>query len=149
MQWEQSRLPEDKGGCINQTDDTGLLWKTIWAKTICYENGKPNWNAINILSDIVYWYRPTEIRDEVTGNFVTFYDWYPIESCNIDNIYFSFDKDAIEDTYNNKDKVNIFLPKISRKGDDIRVSPMLIKGGPNTFSVLYTTLVEGVTPEIS
>ena len=87
--------------------------------------------------------------NEVTGNFVTFYDWYPIESCNIDNIYFSFDKDAIEDTYNNKDKVDIFLPKISRKGDDIRVSPMLIKGGPNTFSVLYTTLVEGVTPEIS
>lgn len=49
---------------------TGNIVPPIWAKTICYENGKPNWNAINILSDIVYWYRPTEIRDEVTGNFV-------------------------------------------------------------------------------
>jgi hypothetical protein len=29
----------------------------------------------------------------VTQTFTTFYDWYPIESCNVDNIYFSFDKD--------------------------------------------------------
>jgi hypothetical protein len=29
----------------------------------------------------------------VTNTFTTFYDWIPIESCNIDNIYFSFDRD--------------------------------------------------------
>jgi hypothetical protein len=29
----------------------------------------------------------------VTQTFTTFYDWYPVESCNVDNIYFSFDKD--------------------------------------------------------
>jgi hypothetical protein len=29
----------------------------------------------------------------VTQTFVTFYDWYPVESCNVDNIYFSFDKE--------------------------------------------------------
>ena len=86
--------------------------------------------------------------NEVTGNFVTFYDWYPIESCNIDNIYFSFDKDAIEDTYNNKDKVDIFLPEVTRKVDDIKVSPTFISGGPNTFSVLHIAKVKGITPEI-
>lgn len=31
--------------------------------------------------------------NEVTKTFTTFYDWYPIESENINNIYFSFDKD--------------------------------------------------------
>lgn len=29
--------------------------------------------------------------------FVTFYDWIPLESANIDNIYFSFDRDGIEE----------------------------------------------------
>jgi hypothetical protein len=30
------------------------------------------------------------------GQFITFYDWIPLESENIDNIYFSFDKDGID-----------------------------------------------------
>ena len=33
-------------------------------------NGKPNLVAITLLSDIVYWYRPTVIRDETTGHIV-------------------------------------------------------------------------------
>ena len=28
------------------------------------DNGKPNLTAIVILSDIVYWYKPTEVREE-------------------------------------------------------------------------------------
>lgn len=32
--------------------------------------------------------------------FTTFYDWYPIESCNIDNIFFSFDKEQLDAVYN-------------------------------------------------
>lgn len=31
------------------------------------------------------------------GQFITFYDWIPLESENIDNIYFSFDRDGIEE----------------------------------------------------
>jgi len=45
----------------------GNIIPQAWTKTICYENGKPNWNAIMILSDVVYWYKPTEIRDETEG----------------------------------------------------------------------------------
>lgn len=37
--------------------------------------------------------------NEITKQFITFYDWYPVESCNVDNIFFSFDKEAIDDTY--------------------------------------------------
>lgn len=39
--------------------------------------------------------------NEVLKKWTTFYDWYPVESCNIDNIYFSFDQDCIDDIYEN------------------------------------------------
>ena len=45
--------------------------------------------------------------------FVTFYDWYPIESCNIDNIFFSFDKDQVDSVYNriNKNYFRLYIEK--------------------------------------
>lgn len=44
----------------------------------------------------------------VTQAFTTFYDWYPVESCNIDNIYFSFDKEQIDSV-------------LDKKADDIKI----------------------------
>ena len=38
-----------------------------WIENLRYDNGKPNMNAIMILSEIVYWYKPTLVRDEITG----------------------------------------------------------------------------------
>ena len=38
-----------------------------WFNYITFSNGKPHIVAIMILSEIVYWYRPTVIRDEVDG----------------------------------------------------------------------------------
>ncbi len=50
---------------------TGNIIPTNWflciGKTIKNGNFKANLLAINILSDIVYWYRLTDIRDESTG----------------------------------------------------------------------------------
>lgn len=46
---------------------TGNTIPAAWYRTIRRESGKPYLNAIVILSDIVYWYRPAEIRDEGTG----------------------------------------------------------------------------------
>jgi hypothetical protein len=50
--------------------------------------------STGILMDIYKW-RPGTVwslcYNEVLQKWVTFYDWYPVESCNIDNIYFSFD----------------------------------------------------------
>lgn len=47
---------------------TGNVTPQVWYKTITKENGRPHLLAIAILSDIVYWYRPAEIRDESTGH---------------------------------------------------------------------------------
>lgn len=54
----------DAMGTINIT---GNIVPTIWYKTVLKENGKPYLLAVAILSDIVYWYRPTEVRDQNTG----------------------------------------------------------------------------------
>jgi hypothetical protein len=47
--------------------------------------------------------------NEITKQFITFYDWYPVESCNIDNIFFSFDRDQIDEVLNNSDKATNFV----------------------------------------
>lgn len=49
---------------------TGNVIPPAWYKSIVLENGKPNSVAITILSDIVYWYRPTDVRDEATGEYL-------------------------------------------------------------------------------
>lgn len=46
---------------------TGNVTPQMWYKTITRTNGKPYLLAIVILADIVYWYRPAEMRDETTG----------------------------------------------------------------------------------
>ena len=51
---------------------TGNVIPSTWYHTIKKETGKPNLNAIIILADIVYWYRPMEIRDEATGQLCGF-----------------------------------------------------------------------------
>lgn len=49
---------------------SGNIIPQVWYRTIIRESGKPNLTAIIILADIVYWYKPTEIRDEGTGQVV-------------------------------------------------------------------------------
>ena len=55
----------DAMGSINIS---GNIILAIWYKTITKENGKPYLLAIVILADIVYWYRPSEVRDQGTGH---------------------------------------------------------------------------------
>ena len=53
----------------------------------------------------------------VTQTFTTFYDWYPVESCNIDNIYFSFDKEQI-DSVLNQDNDDVIIERIPELDSD-------------------------------
>lgn len=52
---------------IGQMNIQGNVIPPIWFRNISFPNGKPNFIAITLLSEILYWYRPTIIRDEVTG----------------------------------------------------------------------------------
>lgn len=51
---------------------SGNIIPQAWYKTIIRDSGKPYLTAIVILADIVYWYKPAEVRDEVTGQVVEF-----------------------------------------------------------------------------
>lgn len=57
---------------VSEMNITGNIIPATWYHTMCGENGKPKLLAINLLSDILYWYRPKEIRDEDTGNLLGF-----------------------------------------------------------------------------
>jgi hypothetical protein len=41
-----------------------------WFQSLKLSNGKPDTNAVIILSDIVYWYRPTTVRNEQSGRII-------------------------------------------------------------------------------
>lgn len=48
----------------------GNVMDAGWFQNLRHENGKANLNAIVILSEIIYWYKPVEVRDEVTGELI-------------------------------------------------------------------------------
>ncbi|MBQ9955857.1 MAG: hypothetical protein IJO87_10630 [Eggerthellaceae bacterium] len=50
----------------------GNVIPATWYKTITTPSGKADLVAINILSDVLYWYRPREVRDEYTGDVVAY-----------------------------------------------------------------------------
>lgn len=52
---------------IGQISFEGNILPSSWFSNIKTKAGKPDSIAIILLSDIVYWYRPTEARDESTG----------------------------------------------------------------------------------
>ena len=53
---------------MGRIEISGNITPPKWYKEILRDNGKPYLLAIILLSDIVYWYRPVEVRDEATGN---------------------------------------------------------------------------------
>lgn len=55
---------------VAEINFTGNVIPSVWFKTIVNEKGRPYLLAIMILSEIVYWYRPIEDRDENTGEFI-------------------------------------------------------------------------------
>ena len=61
--------------------------------------------------------------NEAQQQFTTFYDWYPLQSENIDNIFFSFDKDQMDDVLDKvyKDKIKYgFNGTIKANVDDLK-----------------------------
>ena len=49
---------------------TGNIIPPRWYREILRDNGRPDHLAVTLLSDIVYWYRPVEVRDEITGQVI-------------------------------------------------------------------------------
>ena len=68
-----SRFAQGVDGMSNAVSEIGglnLKGNVVdheWFTRITFSNGKPHIVAIMVLSEIVYWYRPTVIRDEING----------------------------------------------------------------------------------
>ncbi len=68
----------------------GNITPHIWYKTLKKEKtNKPYLHAIVILSDIVYWYRPEEKRDEQTGQFIGYKKKFKADLLQRNYKYFS------------------------------------------------------------
>lgn len=57
---------------IGKMNLTGNIFPNAWFQNIKKTNGKADLLAITLLAEIVYWYRPIEIRDEHTGLTITY-----------------------------------------------------------------------------
>lgn len=57
---------------IGRMNISGNVVPQVWWKNILLPSGKPDCKAIMLLSEIIYWYRPTEVRDEVTGDIIQY-----------------------------------------------------------------------------
>lgn len=53
---------------VGEMNFTGNIIPEAWFKTVVNDKGKPQLNAIILLGEIVYWYRPLEVREEKTNN---------------------------------------------------------------------------------
>jgi hypothetical protein len=58
-----------KSGCnvvdqVGEMKIEGNLVPHLWYKKITFSSGKAHFVAITLLADILYWYRPTLVRDE-------------------------------------------------------------------------------------
>jgi hypothetical protein len=63
----QDKRGESSVASLKDFHPEGNIIPMEWFSHLKFENGKPDMNAILILSDIVYWYRPVQVRDEETG----------------------------------------------------------------------------------
>lgn len=95
-------IPIDANGqkLTNEYDIEKATWTDLQKKIDHWETGKL-WSLC--------W-------NEATQCFQTFYDWTPIESANIDNIYFSFDREAANEITTTTSK-EIRLPNDGYKGN--------------------------------
>lgn len=114
---------------------TGNVIPQIWYKNILRENGKPDLLAIIILADICYWYRPAELRDERTGQFLGYAKKFK-------------DKDLLQRSYaqfadmfgESKRSITDAIVRLEKLGVIRRVFRTLDIGGTRYNNVLFIDL---------
>ena len=113
---------------------SGNIIPQTWYKSIVRENGKPHLTAIVILADIVYWYKPTEIRDEGNGQVVALKKKF-----KADLLQRSYQQISDEFGISKKEATNavIFLEK---QGVIRRVFRNLVVNGITVTNVLFIEL---------
>ena len=113
---------------------TGNVIPAAWYRTIIRDNGKPNLTAIIILSDVVYWYRPVEIRDELTGQLCGFKKKF-----KADILQRNYQQLADQFGISKREAVNAVV-ELEKIGVVRRVFRTVRKGGMRNSNVLFLEL---------
>ena len=114
---------------------SGNVIPVTWFKTIRKATGKPNLNAIIILADIVYWYRPVEIRDELTGELIGLKKKF-----HSDILQRSYQQIADQFGITKRDATNAVV-ELEKLGVVKRVFRTLRLGGQQIPNVLFLDLI--------
>ena len=118
----------------SQLNISGNIIPQAWYKSIVRENGKPHLTAIVILADIVYWYKPTEIRDEGSGQLVALKKKF-----KADLLQRSYQQIADEFGISKKEATNAII-SLEKLGVIQRVFRNLVVSGITVTNVLFIEL---------
>lgn len=126
---------------------SGNIVPEAWFKNVLRPNGKPHLLAITILSDIVYWYRPTEERDEYTGHIIgwkkKFKGKYLQKSYKAYTNMYGESRDSVKAAFDILEKHGL----VQRHLDDVELSDGSIR--PNVmFIELFPDAVKRITFDI-
>ena len=120
---------------IGQINISGNIIPKIWFSTITKkDSNKPYYLAILILADIVYWYRPTEVRDETTGSLIGFKKRF--KSDLLQRSYAAFEKEFGE----NEQVIRRALSRLEELGLIKRVLRTINQNGMLYNNVMYISL---------
>lgn len=101
----------DEVKAIGSLNFEGNIIPIEWFKHIRLQNNKPDLISIFLLSDIIYWYRPTTIRDELSGKVIGYKNKF--KSDLLQKGYkdlgelFGLTKDQIKDALQRLEKLNL------------------------------------------
>ena len=113
----------------------GNIIPAAWYKTVLTPKGKPDSIAIILLSDIVYWYRPQEVRDEATGELIGIRKKF-----KADLLQRSYDQLANHFGYT-KAQVKSAVVRLENLGVIRRVFRTLEVGGQKLSNVMFIELI--------
>lgn len=122
---------------------TGNIIPSAWYRTIRRETGKPYLNAIVILSDIVYWYRAAEIRDEGSGQLLGYRKRF-----KADLLQRSYQQMADQFGISKRDATNAVV-ELEKLGVIRRVFRTLTAGGQLIPNVLFLELNVDVLEQLT
>lgn len=128
---------------LSRMNITGNVIPAAWYQTIRKPTGKPYLNAIVILSDIVYWYRAAEVRDEGSGQLLGYRKRF-----KADLLQRSYQQMADQFGITKRDATNAVV-ELERLGVVRRVFRTLAINGQTVPNILFLELDADVLEQIT
>ncbi len=129
---------------IGQIDFQGNIVPMNWFKHIKTDAGLPDSIGVMLLSDIIYWYRPVEVRDEATGKVVGYRTKF-----KEDKLQRSYDQFAEQFGFS-KNQVRRAIKRLEEAGlITIELRDIVTKTGLRLNNVMYVEPVAEKIKEIT